>query len=543
MLVLTLLLAVFPEPVRAIKVEKLTGALAVAAGAPEGLEVVAERLMVRFSSGVTKAQREASLAGLGARILREYEDIGWTFVALPDGMRVADGLGLARGLPGVAAVEPDHVYRPNLLPNDPLAATQWALNQVNAAAGWEFEVGSSCRTTIAIIDTGVDVTHNDLSGKMGGALQHRFCDPTAPAVLCANEAPQAACNHATRVAGVAAASTDNSLKIAGMSWGAQILSLRAFRTTDCNSDCSDKNFPFNTCATDDAGVIEGLKYVVDRNNVEAYGRMVVNMSLGAAGACSAAMATQLAATVAAGIPVTIAAGNNGGAVNQPANCSAAADVIGAGGGVIPVGATDETGVVASFSSRGAELASYGVVAPGVSVLTTDLSNGTINATGTSFSSPHVAGLAALILSAKPAEDAAYVQNTIRSGANVIGTASLGMSPLGTVSGAGLMNAFRSMRLAVKGTLADFEGDQKAIAFPNPFRVSQNPLVSITVPTSLQGANTKIKLYTISGEFVKELTGLTWDGKNKDGNLVATGTYVFVVSTDNGSTRGRVAVIR
>ena len=539
LLAVALLLTFCLEPARAIKVEKLTGALAVAAGAPAGLEVAAERLMVRFSSGTTSAQRAAALAGVGASILRDYDDISWSFVALPGGMRVADGLGLVRGLPGVVAVEPDHVYRPSRLPNDPLVSTQWALNQVNAAAGWEYEVGASCRTTIAIIDTGVDVTHNDLSGKMSG-LQHRFCDPTAPAALCANEAPQAACNHATRVAGVAAASTNNGLQIAGISWEARILSLRAFRTTDCNSDCSDAG---GVCGTDDAGVIEGLKYAVSLQNTATYGKIVVNMSLGAAGACGALLATQLAATVAAGIPVVVAAGNDGGAVNQPANCSAAAAVIAAGGGVIPVGATDESGNVASFSSRGAELASYGVVAPGAAVLTTNLSNGTVNATGTSFSSPHVAGLSALILSAKPSFTAAQVQSTIRGGASVIGTASLGMSPLGTVSGAGLMNAFRSMRLAVRGTLADFEGDQKAIAFPNPFRLSQTSLVSFTIPTSLQGAETRIKIYTVAGEFVKELNGLTWDGKNKDGNLVVTGTYVFVVTTANGSTRGRVAVIR
>ena len=137
-------------------------------------------------------------------------------------------------------------------------------------------------------------------------LQHRFCDPTAPAALCANEAPQAACNHATRVAGVAAASTNNGLQIAGISWEARILSLRAFRTTDCNSDCGDAG---GICGTDDAGVIEALKYAVDRQNNESYGKIIVNMSLGAAGACGAALATQLAATVGAPnyIPVVVAA--------------------------------------------------------------------------------------------------------------------------------------------------------------------------------------------------------------------------------------------
>jgi hypothetical protein len=320
--------------------------------------------------------------------------------------------------------------------------------------------------------------------------------------------------------------------------------MRVFRTADCNLDCSGAG-----CATDDAGIVQALEYLLTRQNTADYGKIVVNMSLGPYNptclpfaACAGVMATAITNAVNAGIPVVVASGNDGcSSVGAPANC---AGVVGSG--VIPVGATDSSNAIASFSNAGTELASYGVVAPGVAVLTTTLGNATVSASGTSFASPHVAGLAALILAAKPAFTAAQVQNAIRGGADSIGISGLGLSslrPAGDAAGAGRINAFRSMRLAVKGTLADFEGDQKAIAFPNPFRVSQNPLVSITVPVSLQGANTKIKLYTISGEFVKELTGLTWDGKNKDGNLVATGTYVFVVSTDNGSTRGRVAVIR
>jgi flagellar hook assembly protein FlgD len=102
---------------------------------------------------------------------------------------------------------------------------------------------------------------------------------------------------------------------------------------------------------------------------------------------------------------------------------------------------------------------------------------------------------------------------------------------------------RSMRLAVRGTLADFEGDQKAIAIPNPFRPSQTGSVTITIPTSLQSSNAKIKIYTVDARLVRTLTGQTWDGKNDSGNPVVSGTYVFHVKTDAGTTVGRLAVIR
>ncbi len=233
----------------------------------------------------------------------------------------------------------------------------------------------------------------------------------------------------------------------------------------------------------------------------------------------------------AGIVVVAAAGNDGGAVNSPGNCA----------GVIPMGATDNTGQIASFSSRGAELAANGLVAPGVSVLTTDLNGGTVGASGTSFSSPMGAGLAALILSAQPqtvpnATTAANVAALMRGGAQSIGQPS-------TVQGAGQMDVYRSLRLTVKGTLAGFDGDQKPIAFPNPFRLSQASSVNFSIPQSLQGSGTDIKIYTMQGGFVRDLAEPFWDGKNTNGNLVASGSYVFVVTTSAGSARGRMAVIR
>ena len=59
-----------------------------------------------------------------------------------------------------------------------------------------------------------------------------------------------------------------------------------------------------------------------------------------------------------------------------------------------------------------------------------------------------------------------------------------------------------------------------------------------------GSNPTIKIYTTDGALVKTIAnGFTWDGRNESGRLVASGTYVFLVTTGAGSTRGRVAVIR
>lgn len=528
------------SPARALRIERVMGVLS----AGKALEVAAERVMVRFDPSLSAPEKAVRARGAGAGIIQEFPSIGWTLVALPPGAKVMPGVAAFKALPGVLDAEPDHVLRPNRTPNDPLVSAQYALSQVNAFGAWAYEVGNSSRVTVAVIDTGIDGTNSELLGKLVGVSQRFALDPNGPGFAsrpptAADQPPTPACNHATRVAGLAAAAADNGLAIAGMSWGAGLISMKVFEDGDCTG-----SFPgcdVGPCATSNTAVLSALDYLRTIHNTAAIGRIVANISLGERFVpCPAPVQTAITNAVAAGIVVVVAAGNFPEPIQQPANCA----------GVIPVGATDSGNNIASFSSRGPELAANGLVAPGVAVLTADLGNGTVNTSGTSFSAPIVAGMAALILSARPDFTPAQVQATLRNSADNIGISSLGAPgldsggrPQGELSGAGRLNAFKAMRLAVRGTLADFEGDKKAIAFPNPFRVTQDKSVSITVPVDIQGRNTKIKLYNSGGELIRELTTQAWDGKNTDGIPVGAGTYVFVVSTDKGSARGRVALIR
>jgi hypothetical protein len=499
-------------------------------GVTQRITVASGRASVKFAVGISTAQIDAELASVGAARSWSFGG-GWYAANWTDGSPVEMKLPSLKALPGVLVAEASKAYKLSRAPNDPFFSSQYALAQVNAPAGWEYEVGNSTTVTIAVIDAGIDGTQPDLSGKMGG-LAHQFCDPGANKLIggddlaCVNDTTPAtaACNHATHVAGVAAASTDNGTMVAGMSWGAQLLSLKVFRAADCTTvDCSDV-----TCQTDDQAIANAINFAATKANLPGYGRMVINMSLGGTGACSGVVSTAVNAAIAApnNIVVVAAAGNDGGAVNSPGNCA----------GVIPMGATDNTGQVASFSSRGSELASNGLVAPGVSVLTTDVGGKTTSATGTSFASPMGAGLAALLLSAKPTLTPAQVQTLMRGGADTLGLPS-------TTQGAGQLDVYRSLRLATKGTLAGFDGEQKPIAFPNPFRVSQGGVATISYPQSLHGGNTDIKIYTMTGRIVRELSEPVWDGKNNDGHLVASGSYMFVVKSGAGTASGRLAVIR
>jgi thermitase len=521
---LALLLA---APALALKTEMM--GMSLAAGGQQPVMVASGQSAVMFASGTTTALIDSALAAAGATRAGDLGN-GWLAVTWTDGSPVAAKLNSLKALPGVTFAVPSKANRALRTPNDPLFNSQYALAQVSAPAGWEFEVGNSSRVTIFVIDAGIDGTQPDLTAKLANTQSLIFAQGNGAAS--ANNPPTPACNHATRVAGVAAASTDNGAGVAGMSWGAQLVSYKVFTDASCNADCSDAAGP-GSCSASDNAIAGAINTAAALQNTAAYGLIVVNMSLGASGVDCTVSAIQAAITAAvnAGVVVVAAAGNDGGAVNSPGNCN----------GVIPMGATDNTNQIASFSSRGAPMSTSGLVAPGVSVLTTDVGGGTAGATGTSFSSPMGAGLAALILSAKPSTtpNAALVASvgaTMRGGAQSIGQSS-------SIQGAGQMNVFRSLRLAVKGTLAGFDGDQKPIAFPNPFKLSQESTVNISIPQGLQGSNTDIKIYTMSGQFVREVTTPLWDGKNTSGNLVASGSYVFVVTTSAGSARGRMAVIR
>ena len=544
-----LLLALSPASVRAsdLKIERLTAGqlgLGSTAGAAGPIEVAAEQVLVQFSSATTQADKDSALLALGGVAQQDTSVSGWVLVTLSSGASVVPYLSRLNGFHGVVQVVPNRVLHFNAYPSDPGVPQQYALTNTDAFAGWDFDTGGTNLTTVAMIDSGVDfVNQPDLIPKyINDPTVNVFCNPSGAACAADNGGtggtPVPACGHGTETASVSAAATNNGVGIAGVSWGAQIASIRVF-----NPGCA---------GTTDAALANAIHYVyATLKGKPALGNIVVNMSIGGNSDCSGLPLTQaqLGTLTANLIPIAISAGNFNGSsefcngsgtngVDAPANCAGTGP---GAAGIIPVGATDSSNNVASFSCQGAELAAHGVSAPGNNVLVDALGGGTTSDSGTSFSSPFVAGLMALMRSAKPALTPAQIETALRGGANSIGGQSVHTA--GSGSGAGQVNVFRSMKLAVNGTLANFDGDQKAIAFPNPFRVAQATVVSFSVPTSLQSSNTEIKIYTVSGRLVRDLKTLVWDGKNDAGQLVASGTYLFEVKTDAGQTTGRMAVIR
>ena len=146
-------------------------------------------------------------------------------------------------------VEPDYpVQALDTFPNDPSFASQYALTAIHAPQGWDISTGSSS-VTIAILDSGVDLNHLDLAGKI---LQgYDFVNN--------DNVPFDDYGHGTHVAGIAAALGNNGLGIAGVSWGARILPVKIL---DASGNGSYSN------------VATGIIWATDQ------GAQIINMSLG-----------------------------------------------------------------------------------------------------------------------------------------------------------------------------------------------------------------------------------------------------------------------
>jgi serine protease len=274
-------------------------------------------------------------------------------------------------------------------PDDPYFSAQWNLERIGAPVAWAKGTGGG--VIIGIVDTGVDLGHDDLAGKVMASTN----------CIGANDNP-AACHgsgqddqgHGTEVAGIAAADTNNGIGVAGVAPAANLVVAKAL-TSAGSGALNDVN--------------AAIKWVVD------HGARVVNLSVEADGAVTALPGQSLSEGVAYawnhGAVAVVAAGNatpsllGGGAAFASANA-------------VVVGATGPTDEVAFYSSplTGAK---WGLLAPGGDARGSDgqpscagrVATDCIVSTGwfagradqyaedegTSMAAPHVAGALAVLL--------------------------------------------------------------------------------------------------------------------------------------------------
>jgi subtilisin family serine protease len=228
---------------------------------------------------------------------------------------------------------------------------QYMLDKMHLPQAHELAKGS--KVLVAVIDSGVDVTHPDLAGDIAGTFDALGTGLKAH-------------THGTAIAGAIAAHG----RLMGAAPAAQILAVRAFS----GSDGADDGTTF--------AIMSGLSWAV------AHGARVVNMSF--AGPQDPGIARSLAAAHEKGVVLVAAAGNKG-AKSPPLYPAADPNVI-------AVTATDVSDQLPAFANRGRYVA---VAAPGVDLMLL-APNGSLQfSSGTSFSAAYVTGTAALMLERKP----------------------------------------------------------------------------------------------------------------------------------------------
>ena len=347
----------------------LMGALAVAAPAAQAQSVgESTEVVIDFDDGTSAAEADAVLSPLGLHGAPNsaYAGEDGVYRATVDRARLPEVLRRLNADGQVEAADENVEMRAFFTPNDPLYDQQWGLTRVGTPRSWDLSCGQG--VTVAVIDTGVACENHGEFTRLADLAGTR-CVPGWNFVT-NNAHANDDQGHGTHVAGTIAQTTHNALGGAGVAFCATIMPVKVLDSRGRGTL---------------ANVAEGIRWAAD------HGAQVINLSLGGGGR-SRVMATAIAHARSKGTTVICAAGNNGRTVESPANEP----------GSVAVSAIDEGDQIAFFSSRGPEV---DVAAPGVRILQQTICDNGKNRceqfaawSGTSMAAPHVAGVAALIVS-------------------------------------------------------------------------------------------------------------------------------------------------
>ncbi|MBR9976517.1 MAG: S8 family serine peptidase [Bacteroidetes bacterium] len=346
------------------------------------------------------------------------------------------------GDPNVEYAEPYYVFPVHHAPNDPRLNQQWAVNVMKLRDAWDITTGDSS-IVIGIVDTGVDWSHEDLAlnihinqGEWGvnGELSNNgidddnngkiddwrgwdyFGNGSLQSPRPNNDPMDGSLGHGTSTGGCAAARTNNELGIAGSSYRSKILAVKAS--------------PDQT-----AGIIgyEAIVYAAQM------GSRVINCSWGGTGSRSQAIQDLIHDVTETGSLVVSSSGNNpldnDYVPHWPSSFSR----------VLNVGSVESNGSASNWCTYGTSVHTY---APGSRILTARNKGGYTSPTGTSFSAPLAAGVAALVFAIHPDWTPDQVATQLRVTSDPFDT------PV-TSKRYGRLNAFKAVTL--NSTLSDIPG--------------------------------------------------------------------------------------
>ena len=392
-------------------------------------------LLVRFKNGknMSDAGAQAEIAQLGGKVAKQHKNAGNIYLMEFD--KSADLTMTAKALlanPNVEFAEPNYELKalealdasplknapaapgkapaavddqlkiqpvagvnPLLTPNDPMFSQLWGMNNdgsgggvadmdINAPEAWNTRTNASS-VIVAVLDTGVDYNHEDLSANKWvntGEIPNNGIDDDGNGYVddyygwnfaYGNSNPWDDNGHGTHVAGTIGAVGNNAKGVAGVCWNVKIMPLKFLNSSGSGW-------------TEDA--IEALNYLVMMRSEYGLNIRVVNNSWGGGG-YSNALQTAFNILKSVNILPVCAAGNDALDADQSPMYPAAYKL----DNIVSVAAMDKQGKPAYFTNWG--ISSVDLAAPGVSILSSVPGNNYASYSGTSMATPHVSGVAAL----------------------------------------------------------------------------------------------------------------------------------------------------
>jgi len=515
---------------------------------------------------VASVQRWSAAAQLPVTYKRAMSG-GAHVVTLPSTMTLEDAQTVAQRMAATGQFEyvsPDRILRPAFTPSASWFSSQWnlmakdatittianssgplqpasatAVGGANLTTAWNTTTGSNT-INVAVVDTGI-LSHADLSGATthpgANFITNTFrnnsgdsigtdpgdaitsTDITNNPTVCNGATPSDSSWHGTFVTGQIAAQ-HNGTHVAGIAPGVGVQMARALgRCGGAESDIIDAV----TWAS--GGTVARMTPTTNPTPAK-----VINMSLGGTGSCDVAIQSAITGARNRGTVVVVATGNeNASSIDTPANCT----------GTIAVTAHTLEGDKASYANVGtgttlsAPGGGNGSVVNGLGALILSISNsGTTSAgsdnyageAGTSMATPHVAGVAALMLSVNKSLTPDQIATVLQQSARPFPAGTYCATHAG-VCGAGMLDAGAAVALA--------KGNPSVHASTSASTVVANNAVTLTATgnAGLVNTITSVQWAQTSGPSVS----LTSAGPDSNGNYTATftpstaGTYAFTVT--------------
>ena len=455
-------------------------ALAIVQAQDRKLDYVPGEVLVRFREGVGTAGQQRALMALRSK--PAPHNLRWVGdVAVLSDPTELDATILAAQLkrqPEVASAEPNYLYRTSATPNDPgFAQRQWNMTALDMPRVWDINPGANDSMIVAVVDSGLTaVSRSYLFQSWNGRFMQSMIVPfdfnpdfKADRIVSAKDfvfwdGPVLDMQgHGTHVASTIGEDTNNSIAEAGIAYRVKIMPVKVcLGYWEVQFVLSGSGFrgsvPVDVGGCPTSEIAEGIRYAADN------GAKVINLSLGGPEP-SIALRDALKYAVGKGAFVSIAMGNayeDGNPVEYPAAYAAEID------GVMSVGALGPSLTRAFYSSTGSHLE---IMAPGGSdreggasgliwqstILRADSNPESVMSPrfdryaesgyeGTSMAAPHVAGIAALIMS-QGVPNPAAVETVIKKTARFLGVPNPATPARNDVYGYGLIQP----RVALRGS--------------------------------------------------------------------------------------------